>query len=139
MRFHHLGVAVPDIAKALPSYQELFGYRLLSGPFNDPIQKVAVCFLGGSSPGEPVIEFIASNAPDSPIRTILAQGGGAYHVCYEVEDIEAALRHAQGSKCLVVSQPVPAVAFGGRRIAWYYTPSRQLIELVESGPAPEAR
>jgi methylmalonyl-CoA/ethylmalonyl-CoA epimerase len=33
---------------------------------------------------------------------------------------------------MIVSPPVPAVAFGGRRIAWIYTRSRQLFELVEA-------
>ena len=33
---------------------------------------------------------------------------------------------------MVVSGPVPAVAFGGRQIAWLYTPTRQLFELVEA-------
>jgi methylmalonyl-CoA/ethylmalonyl-CoA epimerase len=32
----------------------------------------------------------------------------------------------------MVSDPMPAVAFGGRRIAWLYTPTRQLLELVET-------
>jgi len=31
----------------------------------------------------------------------------------------------------VVSGPAPAVAFGGRRIAWFYTSTRQVFELVE--------
>ena len=33
---------------------------------------------------------------------------------------------------MIVSKPVPAVAFQGRRIAWIYTSSRQLFELVEA-------
>lgn len=135
MRFHHIGVAVPDLSKALPSYAALFGYRLISGPFDDPIQKVAVCFIGNGTPGEPMIELIAANAPDSPIRSILAQGGGAYHLCFETADIERALEQAQEAGSLTVSRPVPAVAFGGRRIAWFYTPTRQLIELVEAAEA----
>jgi methylmalonyl-CoA/ethylmalonyl-CoA epimerase len=32
---------------------------------------------------------------------------------------------------VVVSQPAPAIAFEGKRIAWFYTPTRQLMEMVE--------
>jgi hypothetical protein len=35
---------------------------------------------------------------------------------------------------MIVSKPVPAVAFQGRRIAWIYTSARQLFELVEAKP-----
>jgi methylmalonyl-CoA/ethylmalonyl-CoA epimerase len=41
----------------------------------------------------------------------------------------------QDHKCIVVAKPVPAVAFQGRRIAWIYTPSRQLFEIVEAKAA----
>ena len=40
--FHHLGVAVADLHKSLREYQELFGYELRSGPFDDPAQRVTV-------------------------------------------------------------------------------------------------
>jgi len=59
-------------------------------------------------------------------------GGGAYHLCFETSDIEQALVHAKNNGCIVISGPVPAVAFNGRRIAWIYTKSRQLFELVEA-------
>jgi methylmalonyl-CoA/ethylmalonyl-CoA epimerase len=128
-RFAHLGVAVPDLERGLADYRELFGYALLSGPFDDPIQKVRVCFIGRGI--EPKLELIAPLTDDAPIRRLLAKGGGAYHVCYEVDDIEMSLSQMRGKGCLVISGPVPAVAFGGRRIAWFYTPARQLVEIVE--------
>src|SRR4051794_40409328 len=46
LQFHHLGVAVQTLEPAVQTYQDLFGYRVLSGPFTDLIQKVTVCFLG---------------------------------------------------------------------------------------------
>jgi methylmalonyl-CoA/ethylmalonyl-CoA epimerase len=131
-RFAHLGVAVPDLERSLGDYRELFGYTLSSGPFDDPIQKVRVCFI--SRGNEPQIELIAPLTDDAPIRQLLAKGGGAYHVCYEVDEMEAAITFLRGNKCMLISGPVPAVAFAGRRIAWFYTPARQLVEIVESPP-----
>ena len=133
VRFAHMGVAVEDIFKAMESFAALFGYRLISGPFDDPIQKVRVCFLAAATTQEPVVELIAPLGDDSPIKRLLAKGGGAYHLCYEVDGIENVIEQYKAKGCLVVSGPVPAVAFEGRRIAWLYTPARQLVELVERG------
>jgi methylmalonyl-CoA/ethylmalonyl-CoA epimerase len=132
MKVHHLGVAVPDVAAAIPVYESLLGQRLLSGPFDDPIQKVRVCFLGGGGAGDVVIELIAPLADDAPVHQYLKKGLGAYHICYEVLDMDRTLADLRTNGCLVISGPVPAVAFEGRRIAWLLMPTRQVIELVES-------
>lgn len=117
----------------MPVYQDLFGYQLASGPFDDPIQRVSVCFLKREQTGDITLELVAPLGEESPVHRTLAKGGNsAYHTCYEVDDLDAALHHLTGHGCLTVSKPVPAVAFANRRIAWLYTPTRQLIELVES-------
>jgi methylmalonyl-CoA/ethylmalonyl-CoA epimerase len=131
-RFHHLGVAVPDMAAAIPIYKDLFGYQLTSGPFDDPTQKVSVCFLSRDLPGDMTIELVAPLGADSPVRRTLQQGQSAYHVCYEVIDIDATIKQLTGKKCILLSAPVPAVAFAQKRIAWISTPTRQLIELLEA-------
>ncbi len=132
-RLMHVGVAVPKLEPVTESLSKLFGYRVVSGPFDDPIQKVTVNFLT-TAPGDAVeIELIAPLTEDSPVRSMLQKsGGGAYHFCFETADIDKALEHAVANGCMVVSKPVPAVAFGGRRIAWIYTGARQLFELVEA-------
>ena len=133
----HVGVAVPALGPVAESLEKLFGYKLVSGPFDDPIQKVSVEFLAQSAEDAAEIELIAPAAEDSPIRSMLAKdGGGAYHLCFETSDIEAAVAHAKALGCIIVSPPVPAVAFQGRRIAWIYTRSRQLFELVEAKSPP---
>ena len=131
MKFRHLGIAVAKLDGTLQSYAQLFGYKLISGPFDDPIQKVSVCFLGTGDPADAVVELIAPLTEDSPVKGVLARGGGAYHMCFETPRLDEALTEVLAKGCLLVSQPVPAVAFGGRRIAWIYTPTRQLIELLE--------
>jgi methylmalonyl-CoA/ethylmalonyl-CoA epimerase len=135
-RLLHVGVAVPALDPAMESLSTLFGYKVVSGPFDDPIQKVAVKFLTTSDQDTTEIELIAPLTEDSPIRAMLSKGGGgAYHLCFETNDIDGALNHAKSNGCIIVSGPVPAVAFGGRRIAWIYTRLRQLFELVEAKAA----
>jgi methylmalonyl-CoA/ethylmalonyl-CoA epimerase len=131
LKLNHIGIAVSSIEQAIPVYREIFGYTVLSGPFHDPVQNVSVCFLGTGESGELAIELVAPKGEDSPVSKILARGIGAYHICYEVKDINDALAHVRSKGCVVISKPTPAVAFGGRRIAWFYTPTRQLVEVVE--------
>ena len=131
MTFSHLGIAVPSIAQALSLYQEIFGYRVLSGPFDDPIQRVSVCFIGTGIPGDMTIEIVAPLGDESPVNGLLAKGVSAYHVCYEVDDVDQVLAEVRAKGCIVVGKPAPAVAFEGRRIAWFFTPVRQLVEVVE--------
>jgi methylmalonyl-CoA/ethylmalonyl-CoA epimerase len=132
-KLRHVGVAVPSLDPATDTLATLFGYRVISGPFDDPIQKVSVNFLTQSDNDVAEIELIAPLGQDSPITAMLAKSsGGAYHLCFETSDIEQALVHAKNNGCIVISGPVPAVAFNGRRIAWIYTKSRQLFELVEA-------
>ena len=109
-RFHHIGVAVPSIAEALPAYQKMFGYELVAGPIDDPLQRVTVCFLRRVGlPDDPLLELISSPHKDAPIQRILAKGGGAYHVCYEVDDMDAAVAH-------LMSQATEASAGNFRRV-----------------------
>ncbi len=94
---------------------------------------MTVNFLKTAAEDSAEIELIAPLTPDSPIASMLAKnGGGSYHLCFETTDIVAALAHATSLGCMVVAAPAPAVAFEGRRIAWLYTKSRQLFELVEA-------
>ena len=114
-------------------YESLFGYQLVSGPFDDPIQNVSVCFLGRDNPGDISIELIAPLGEESPVHRTLTKGGNsAYHACYQAPDLDRTIDHFVSKGCVLISKPVPAVAFAGRRIAWLILPTRQIIELVEA-------
>jgi methylmalonyl-CoA/ethylmalonyl-CoA epimerase len=129
--FHHVGIAVRDLPAAIPVYKTLFGYEMTSGPFDDPIQNVSVCFLSRGE-GDTVLELVAPLGPNSPIDRILKKGGGPYHICYQVPDIRAAIAELAGKGAILLSGPVPAVAFAGREIAWLMTEVNLLVELLQA-------
>jgi methylmalonyl-CoA/ethylmalonyl-CoA epimerase len=132
-KLRHVGVAVKSLEPTTEALSSLFGYKVVSGPFDDPIQKVTVNFLAKSDQDVAEIELIAPLTEDSPITSILAKcGGAAYHLCFETSDLDQAIVHAINNGCILLGQPAPATAFQGRRIAWIYTRSRQLFELVEA-------
>ncbi|MGO8975912.1 MAG: VOC family protein [Steroidobacteraceae bacterium] len=128
--FHHIGIAVRDLSKAIPVCQTLFDYELQSGPFDDPVQRVSVCFLRRGD-GDTVIELVAPLGPNSPIDLTLKKGGGTYHVCYEVADINSAIGHLIEQGSMLLSGPVAAVAFQMREIAWVMTEIGLLVEVLQ--------
>ena len=129
--FHHVGIAVRDLSKAIQSYKTLLDYELISGPFDDPMQRVSVCFLSRGQ-GDAVIELVAPLGENSPIDGTLKKGGGPYHICYQVPDLAAAIRHLTGLGSFVISGPVAAVAFEMREIAWLMTDANLLVELLQA-------
>jgi methylmalonyl-CoA epimerase len=128
--FHHVGIAVPALQPAIQSYENLFGYQLVSGPFDDPIQNVSVCFLSRGA-ADTLLELVAPLSNNSPVKRILKRGGGIYHVCYQVSNISVAVNRLIGQGSFLISGPVPAVAFEMREIAWLLTETSLLVELLQ--------
>src|SRR5688572_24501692 len=99
--FSHLGVAVPTMERAVDEYAAVFGYRVLSGLFEDPIQRVRVCFLGRDADDRFQIELVAPLDAGSPVTRFIAKGIASYHTCYDVEDIDEALEFVRAQGCFV--------------------------------------
>lgn len=133
-KLHHVGYVVGNIDQTVQSFVASVNGSWDGAVYHDPIQKVRVTFIG--TPGTSVqIELVEPADEGSPVRAFLANGGGLHHLCYEVDDCEAALRQVREKNGLVVRRPKPAVAFEGRKIAWAITAEKLLIELLEASPA----
>lgn len=130
MRLHHVGVVVEAIETHSQHYREL-GLRPLTDVVTDPIQKVKVQFWGNDGPASSV-ELIEPLGEESPVRGFLEKGGGLNHLCFEVADLEAARKNAEVKGGICVCAPVPAAAFGGRRITFFFFRGVGLIEFVEA-------
>lgn len=131
LTFHHIGIACRDIAKTQAFY---LGQGYTASPVvEDPLQHVRISFL--EKEGAPRIELLEPLDDQSPVaRTLATSGVSPYHMCYEVEDIEAAVIHLRGQRFLLVNGPVPACAMDDRRIAFLFQKNTGLIELVEARP-----
>ena len=128
---HHVGFIVQSIESSMPGFLKSMNGTWDEKIFHDPIQQVKVAFF--STPGTDVqIELVEPSGDRDPVSAFLAKGGGIHHVCYEVEDCDAAIARMRQHKALVVKRPRPAVAFDGRRIAWMLTAEKLLIEFVET-------
>jgi len=130
LRLHHVGFVVASIEQAMPGFVRSLAATWDERVIYDPLQKVKVAFLT-TRVQDPQIELVEPAGEDSPVLRFLEQGGGLHHVCYEVADLEEQLVEFRSRGAVIAKRPKPAVAFGGRRIAWVITAEKLLVELLE--------
>ena len=128
LRFHHIGIACHDI-EVTKGFYVAQGY-VASETVDDARQHVRICFLTKS--GMPQLELVAPLDGVSPVlRTLETSGVAPYHICYEVDDIAAAIKELKALHFVLVSRPVAACAIDDRRVCFLYSKDAGLIELVE--------
>jgi methylmalonyl-CoA/ethylmalonyl-CoA epimerase len=134
LTLHHVGYVVNEIAPSAESHCIRFGYQLVTEVIHDAQQTALVQFL--RLPGDSSwLEFVAPDGPSSKLARSAAKGGSLHHLCFTCGCLEAEITRLRADGMLLLAEPVPAIALGGRRIAWLYGANSVLTELVErSGP-----
>jgi methylmalonyl-CoA/ethylmalonyl-CoA epimerase len=84
------------------------------------------------------MELLAPIDESSPVVSWLNQNIKMYHQAYEVDSIDPALKSLSAQHAVVVSRPKPAIAFGGRKVAFLMLPNSLLVELIERPGLQEA-
>jgi len=127
LAFHHVGLACRDLAVETAAHA-LLGYSPEGAVFEDPHQRVRGSF---QTLGPFRVELLEPLDEQSPLVSWLERGVRMYHVCYETDDLDAALGRLRGEGHRMVSAPAPAVAFDGRPVAFVMLRTRNLVELLE--------
>ncbi len=130
--FHHVGYAVENMDRSIKAFNKI-GFVKDSDVVPDEFRKVNIVFMKNKAGGQ-LVELIEPMSEESPAyQTVCKMNGSAspYHICYEVDDIEWAVKELKRRKFVVTSKANPAVAIGGRRVAFLFQKDAGLIELVE--------
>jgi methylmalonyl-CoA/ethylmalonyl-CoA epimerase len=130
IRLHHVGYAVKGIEAAADVYVRRYGYTVCTGVIHDPLQTAFVQFLkleGDSS----YLELVAPDGPASKLTMSVKRGGSFHHLCYSCGPLEQTIEELEATGMKLISDPKPAVAFGGRRICWLFGEDQMAVELVE--------
>jgi methylmalonyl-CoA/ethylmalonyl-CoA epimerase len=127
-KIDHLGVAVASLDEALRVYEALG----LSETHREEVgsQGVRTAFL---PVGESSIELLEPLSSDSGVARFLAKRGpGLHHVCFAVDDLEAALAEL-AAKGFRLIHGAPVTGAGGKRVAFLHPAAGHgvLIELAE--------
>jgi len=128
--FHHLGLAVENDKEAIIFLRGM-GYEV-DEMIYDPEQNVHLRFC--TAHGLPSFELIMPGIGNGPLTPIFKRHNELiYHTCYQVEDLGASLESIEdaGLRVLPVSEPKPAILFGGRKVSFYKIFGFGMIELLE--------
>jgi methylmalonyl-CoA/ethylmalonyl-CoA epimerase len=129
-RLHHVGFVVANIEACAPGISRALLADWDNEIFADPLQRVRVTFLKGGAQS-PLFELVEPLGQNSPVFRFLDAGGGLHHLCYEVSSIPEHLDRIRAAGGVIVSRAKPAVAFGGRSIAWALTREKLLLEFLQ--------
>lgn len=127
-RIEHVAIAV----KNLDAARETFAKLGIVCDYEETLPKAGIR-LAMLPIGESALELLEPQTEDSRTATwIRERGEGLYHICLEVDDIDAALVELR-EKGIKLRDEVPRTGHGGHRIAFLEPESTAgiLVELVE--------
>lgn len=128
-KLHHVGILVKGLDLGIKRFQ---GFGLKCSEIvekKDGSSRIAFFPIGDT-----LIEFVSYNpdwAPDHLNALVQAQTGAINHLCFEVEDIEAAIRDFERNGAKLVEGTPLSVEMG--RIAFFYPETTEgvLIEICQ--------
>ncbi len=126
-RIEHIAIAAPSLAKSIALFRDTFGIEM---EYEETIGSIRLAML---PVGQTYIELLEGEAEGDPVRQQIAEkGAGLWHICLEVDDIDAALAELK-AKGVKLRDESPRPGHGGCRIAFLDPASTGdvLIELAE--------
>jgi methylmalonyl-CoA/ethylmalonyl-CoA epimerase len=126
-RVEHIAIAVSSLKTSIDFMRDTFGLPL---EYEEQIGQTRLAML---PVGETYVELLEGQGPDSGVtRWVDEKGPGLFHICFEVENIDAALDELR-AKGIKLRDETPRIGHGGARIAFLDPAStgNVLIELAE--------
>ena len=126
-RIAHVGIAVSSLSQIVPFYREILGMPEVELDDADGAR------IAGFQAGESLVELLEAETPDSPIgRFVSKRGPGIHHLCFTVDDIDAALDRCRVAGVRLIDER-PRIGAEGKRIAFLHPSATGgvLVELSE--------
>ncbi len=131
-RLNHVAIAVPDLGAAVAVYRDRLG-ATVSAPTDLPEHGVTTVFV--SLPNTK-IELLGVLGEGSPIAAFLERqpAGGVHHLCFEVDDIEAAAAKLRADGARVLGDGKPRIGAHGKPVLFLHPKdfAGTLVELEEA-------
>lgn len=143
MNMHHIAYCVKSIEKARKKYEDL-GFQVSKRVGNQNVQldyerNIKILFLenGIDSCMIELVEVLNPEKP-SPVDFILKGGAGnysdsiPYHICYEVDDIDAAIMELRKKHFVLINPKAPTTeVLYHKCVAFLFNRASGIIELIE--------
>lgn len=129
MKIHHIGYLVKDIAKAVNEFSKL-GFVQETEIILDEVRQISIIFLIKNGYR---IELVSPFNSDSAIGNLYNKiGNSPYHICYEVDNIERAIKDIENLGYIVVTKTEAAPAINNCKVVFMFNDSIGIIELMEA-------
>ncbi len=130
-RIDHVGIVVSSIDESLKTYRDQMGFTLLER-VEVPEQKVEAAFLDA---GNSTLELIAPTDSESGTARFLAnRGEGTHHICFQVDDIVAALDELRRQGVRLIDQTPRQGVHGLVAFVHPKATHGMMIELLQKSP-----
>jgi methylmalonyl-CoA/ethylmalonyl-CoA epimerase len=130
LQFDHIGLVVSSLSGGRQHLSLAFHIVEWTAEFADTNNGVFVQF--GRDPSGVCYELIAPLDEQSPIAHTLRRGDRILnHVAYLVENLEVEVSRLSQLSFDPIGQPKPAIAYDHRRIQFFRSPLRFIVELIE--------
>lgn len=124
MKFHHLGIACADIQATIRFIKTQLPVLSMTEVVYDPLQDCELCLMEVNN--HPRIELVCGK----PIAKFIETNNTAYHICYEVPDIQESIDQLTQNGSTLIKTATPARLFDNQLVAFLLTPTG-MIELLQ--------
>lgn len=126
-RIAHIGIAVRTLNDILPFWRDVLQMPEVALDDSDGAR------IAGVAAGDSLVELLEPDQPGSPIHKFVERRGpGIHHVCFAVDDLDAALARCRTAGIRLIDE-TPRLGAEGKRIAFLHPASTGgvLVELTE--------
>jgi len=123
MRFHHVGIACKDIEEEISNLTRIHQVVKQSDIVYDAEQNAELVMLTLADGTN--IELISGKQVENLTKKNITY----YHLCFEVDDIDAEVERLLSENAYLISPPKSAILFNNRKVAFLQV-SYGLIELL---------
>jgi|SRR6185437_6120126 len=125
MKFHHIGIGCRNIDEEIANISRIHAIIDRGPTVFDKEQNAELVLLTLADGTN--IELIAGKK----VEMLLKKNITYYHLCFEVEDINAEIKRLLNAGAFLISPPKPALLFNNRQVA-FLNVSYGMIELLNS-------
>ena len=130
-KVNHIAIAVPNLSESISNYKNNFNC-VISKIIKLPIHGVTTAFINLPNTNIELLEPLGYN---SPIKKFLDKhkNGGIHHICYDVKDIDEAVKRLLKNKCKILGDGIPREGAHGKPVIFIHPASFNgtLIELEQ--------
>ena len=134
-RIDHVGICVGNMDAAIPLWLKLLTGLSAGSREYVAAQKTEAAFLDCTASGSAAVELIAPGESNEGLERFLERSrgkSGLHHLCFAVDDLEAALRELDALGVPLIDK-VPRAGARGHMVAFLHPKATDgvLIELVQ--------